>query len=563
MPNLICRRVSFGYDGSDTNVFTDLDLLIDTSWRAALVGANGRGKTTLLRLLAGELLPDRGELELPLPTIRLRDASQFGGATAFEAAKDQAGPYRRWEAQIEALLAAGDAAALARYGEIESRYRERAGYELDARLGAELAGLEVPERLWSRPLDSLSGGEQSRCLLAGLFAVDSAYRLIDEPTNHLDRQGRERLADYLSARSGFLLVSHDRAFLDRSADHVLALNADTVESHRMPFSAWRAAYLDRLRAQERQNTRLKKDIARLESAARERRAGADAREDEKTAGRRQTLPTDRGKDSGFIGARAARQMKRAIAVERRAAQAASDRRASLLDVERQYKVRVPEPPSAAPQRTPLLRAQALTLCRPQPLFAPISFELRAGDRLAILGANGSGKSSLLDLFRGEPLTFHGEWWRASGIEIASVAQLPRWRSGLLRERLALEGLEEGRFRQLMAALGVRGAVLDRPLEQLSQGQLKKIELARALSQPAHLLLWDEPLNYIDIDARENLEAALLTAPVAILFVEHDARFVERVATGSLHLEAPGVIEPRGAPGAASAAATTTQDQVHD
>jgi lincosamide and streptogramin A transport system ATP-binding/permease protein len=535
VPNLICRALSFAYDGAESETFTNLDLVIDTRWRAALVGANGRGKTTLLRLLAGELLPDRGEIERPASCL-LFSSEAAPGLTAFEAAKDVCGPFRAWEREIERLLARGDEPSLARYGEVEMDYRARGGYELDARLSAELEQLGVSDGLSRRPFDALSGGEQTRARLAGLFATEGSYPLIDEPTNHLDLEGRRLLAEYLADKEGFLLVSHDRAFLDAAVDHVIALNPETVDVQRSDYSTWRNAHLTRLADQARSNALLKKDIARLETAARSRRAGAEAREADKTAGGKPRLPSERGGDSGFIGARAARQMKRALAAERRAGRAADRRRESLTDVEKTYPLIMAEPPTPAPLKEPLVRVRNLRIGWQEWLFEPITFEIQDGERIALTGPNGSGKSSLLALLDGNALAkAEGDWTVHGRILTSRSWQIPRWRQGRLRERLLASSLDESRFRQLMAALGVRGGVLDQPLEHLSQGQLKKIELARSLSKPAHLYLWDEPLNYVDVDTRERIEAALLEAVAAIIFVEHDARFVETVATRRVRL----------------------------
>lgn len=547
MSNLICRGLSFAYDGSEAILFSNLDLIIDTQWRAALVGANGRGKTTLLRLLAGELEPDRGVIERPVRTLLYTDRIQQEPLSAWDSARDMAGPFRTWERRIEALLLQGDEVSLAEYGELESTYRSRGGYEIDVRLQTELGALAVPESLWSRQLGSLSGGEQTRVLLAGLFAAGTEFPLIDEPTNHLDLDGRRILASYLAEKTGFLLVSHDRAFLDACIDHVVALNPDTVETQRSSYSLWRQTHEQRLAEQARSNELLKKDIRRLETAAQARRSGAEAREADKTAGGRRRLPSERGGDSGFVGARAARQMKRALAAERRAEQAADDRRGSLVDVEKAYPLKVLLPETAAALHRPLVRLREFSARRGSGLFKPVSFELRTGERLALQGPNGCGKTSLLELLVNgatgvtspaqSDLTGEGVLEVASRIVVSRAWQIPRWRSGFLQEHLQASSLDESYFRQIMAALGVRGSVLDAPLSQLSQGQLKKIELARSLITPAHLYIWDEPLNYVDVDARERLEAALLETTASFIFVEHDARFVERLATTTVRLEA--------------------------
>ena len=272
-----------------------------------------------------------------------------------------------------------------------------------------------------------------------------------------------------------------------------------------------------------------------------RRAGADAREADKTAGGKAQLPSERGSDSGYIGARAARQMKRALAAERRADQAVARRRESLVDVEKHYPVAFVRPATPTPQNEPLVRIRDLRLGWDGGnwLFNPVSFEVGPSDRLALTGPNGSGKSTLLDLLAGQTgMRTEGSWKVHGRIVVSRAYQIPRWRRGLLRSRLLAAGRVESAFRQLMAALGVRGDVLDKPLEHLSQGQLKKIELARSLSEPAHLYLWDEPLNYLDVDTRERLEPALLASGAAFIFVEHDARFVDAIATEQVVLTAP-------------------------
>ena len=519
MATIVCRKVSFGYDGAARNIFNDLDLLIDTGWRTALTGRNGRGKTTLLRLIHGDLLPDRGGLERPVETRRFPISVMEPRITAFEAAKDAAGPFREWERAMSRLLDAGhDEPTLARYGALQSRFQEAGGYSIDADLEGELEALDIGPRLRMRRFDTLSGGERTRCLLAGLFARQTGFPLIDEPTNHLDRSARERLAGYLRGKPGFMMVSHDRAFLDACIDHVIALNPDTVETHRCSFSTWRTQFLERLARQERENAGIRKEIGRLEGTARQRRGWADRRNSEKGA------RNDR---------RAARVVKRAVVAEARAEKAIEERRQTLVDTERRYRLKLRT--RVAPHGRRLATAENLVLVRGQPLFAPVSFQVRPGDRIAVIGPNGSGKTSLLELIAGEPHQCLGTFSCASRLGIARVRQQPRWTTGLLSDRLADEGIDQTRFRQVMAALGVRGDTLDQPIGSMSPGQRKKVELAGSFVVPAELLLWDEPLNFLDIDAREAIEDVVLRDAPTLVFVEHDAAFVDRVATQVVEL----------------------------
>ena len=159
----------------------------------------------------------------------------------------------------------------------------------------------------------------------------------------------------------------------------------------------------------------------------------------------------------------------------------------------------------------------------------------------MVGPNGSGKTSLLELLGGAPLVFDGTFTRPARLDIARVRQHPGWTTGSLSEHLVAAGMDESRFRQIMAALGVRGATLERRLESMSPGQRKKIELARSFLSPADVLLWDEPLNFLDIDAREAIQEVVLQDAPTMVFVEHDAEFVDRVATAAIELRSPAEV----------------------
>ena len=527
MSTIVCRELSFGYDGSERNVFTGLNLVIDIGRRSALVGRNGRGKTTLLRLIHGELTPDRGSIERAVITRRFPCMPSNPAVSAFEAARDAAGPFRRWEAEMGRLLDAADDDALEHYGVLQARFQDAGGYAIDAGISRELAALDMGPAVWRRRFRDLSGGERTRCLLAGLFARDEGLVLIDEPTNHLDCAGRARLAAWLNTRPGFLLVSHDRAFLDACIDQVIALNRDTVETQRTTFSVWRQHFHQRLAAQEMRNAELRKDAARLEASARHRRAAAMKRESDKTA----------HANKGFIGARAARQMKRAIVIERRAEKAIEARKATLADTEKSYDLKIGS--ATARRSRALVTAANLVVHRNGALFEPVSFRVATGDRLAIVGPNGCGKTSLADLIAGESLACEGSLSRPAFVTVAHARQQPRWTRGSLRKRLAGDGIDETRFRHIMAALGVSESALEGPIESMSFGQQKKIELARSIAKPADLLIWDEPLNFVDVDARELVEQAVLRDSPTLVFVEHDATFLDRVSTGRVELVPSG------------------------
>ena len=215
------RNLSFSYEGSAETVFENVSFQLDTNWRLGLVGRNGRGKTTLLRLLQGAL-PCGGQIhadvEFEYFPYAVEDAEAF---------------------TVEVIRAAAPGAE-------------------DWQIARECSLLDLPEELLWQTFESLSFGERTKALLAALFLRDNAFLLIDEPTNHLDAAGRQKLADYLRRKRGFLMVSHDRAFLDGCIDHVLALDRAQITIQRGNFSAWWQEKLQQDQAQLERNEHLKK-----------------------------------------------------------------------------------------------------------------------------------------------------------------------------------------------------------------------------------------------------------------------------------------------------------------
>jgi len=227
--------VAFTYDGSYEPVFDGLTCRLDSGWRLGLIGRNGRGKTTLLKLLAGELRP-RGEIMMPLAPALFPFAVPEGDFTTLEALTACAPATPPW------------------------------------RLTLEMNRLDMPEETLARPYATLSRGEQTKVQLAALFAREDAYPLIDEPTNHLDLEGRRRVGEYLRRQSGFLLVSHDRAFLNRCIDHTLSLNRSGVTVTRGNFDTWEREWERQNQSEQALNDRLQKDVERLTQSVRRQAA---------------------------------------------------------------------------------------------------------------------------------------------------------------------------------------------------------------------------------------------------------------------------------------------------
>ncbi len=286
-------NLTFCHGGSVEPVFRDLSLQLDTSWRLGLVGRNGRGKTTFLRLLAG--------------------AYEYSGTISADMEFDYF-PLRVSDTSEAALLAAE---------------RLSGGAPL-WRLRRELSLLEVPEEVLARPFALLSGGEQTKVLLAALFLREGRFPLIDEPTDHLDARGRAAVSRYLGGKKGFILVSHDRAFLDGCVDHILAMSRESVRVEKGDFSSWCRNKTLRDAFEAGENEKLKKEIGRLREAARRASSWSDRAEGSKFRETASGLKPDRG----YLGHKAAKMMKRSKGIEARRAAAEEEKSALLRDVER-------------------------------------------------------------------------------------------------------------------------------------------------------------------------------------------------------------------------------------
>jgi lincosamide and streptogramin A transport system ATP-binding/permease protein len=519
--------VSFYYSSPYTPIFDDLSVAIDTNWRTGVIGGNGSGKTTLLRLISGELEPMEGEVILGEEAFyfpyRPKDVKQ----KTLQVIKESIAPFSAWEQEMERLLEVGDERSLARYGEILAEYEQSGGYEINYMIEKEFAQMGMTPDLLQRDFNSLSGGEQTRALICSLFLKEGVFPLIDEPTNHLDMEGRELLGKYLARKQGFILVSHDRHFLDLCIDHVLSINRGDVQVSQGNYSQWKENKEREEQFERRQNERLEREIRALELAARKRRVWAERREREKIG---------RG-DKGFIGHRAAKLMRQALSIERRIGEKVEEKRGLLKNIEKERRLKMFTGPKS-PEIVLSMDGVTIELGN-RPIVKDFSLVLSKGERIALLGPNGSGKTTLLRAICGEIEVADGLIHIPKYLTVARAYQEPLWKEGHLRDRLREEGIEEARFRNIMALLGVRGEIFERPLETFSEGERKKIDLCRSFLGQAQLFLWDEPLNYLDVMTREQIERLTLKFQPTMLFVEHDRYFIERVATRTVRLEPAG------------------------
>lgn len=490
------NNLNFTYEGSFDPVFENVTFQIDTNWKLGFIGRNGKGKTTFLKLLmheyeySGSITASVDFEYFPFP---IEDPSLM----TYEILENVNPMMEQWK------------------------------------LIRELNLLDTDPEILYRPFRTLSFGEQTKSLLAALFLKEHAFLLIDEPTNHLDVRAREKMADYLARKKGFILVSHDRDFIDRCADHVLVLNRQSIEVRKGNFSSWYADKSARDDLERRQNESLKKDIHKLKEAARQAARWSDKVEGSKIGTRVAGLKPDRG----HIGHQAAKMMKRAKSLEHRKENAVREKESLLKDVETadSLKINVLDHHSRR-----LVSLQDITIdyrsgntgnCEhSSPLLTHFSLEVLKGERIALSGKNGCGKSSLIKLILGEDIPHTGEIHLAGGLKISYISQDTSRLNGTLSGFAEKQGLDDALFRTVLRKLGLERVQFEKRIEEYSEGQKKKVLLAVSLCEPAHLFLWDEPLNFIDIFSRIQLEELLLASRPTMLFVEHDLAFREKVAT---------------------------------
>ena len=481
-------NLTFAYDGSYENIFENASFQIDTNWRLGFTGRNGRGKTTFLNLLLGKY--------------------EYQGSISASVSFSYF-PYHVADKTIFTIDV------------VEEIYPEYQYWQLVREMNA----LQLNEEVLYRSFETLSNGEQTKLMLAVLFLKENNFLLIDEPTNHLDIQGREIVSQYLNSKKGYILVSHDRAFLDGSVDHILSINKASIDVCRGNFSTWYENKLRQDAFEQAKNEKLKQEVRRLEETAREKAVWSDRVEATKIG----FGPCDRG----YIGHKAAKMMARSKTIEKRQQAAIEEKSQLLKNIERIDALKILQTPFHSKR---LVTLRDVTICYDkEPICEGITFEIQQGDRIALQGANGSGKSSIIKLICGEDIPYTGEMRIGNGLSISYVSQDTSELRGKLTDFARDSGIDESLFLALLAKLDVPKRQMEKDMSSLSAGQKKKVLLARSICQPTHLHIWDEPMNYIDVISRMQIEELLLQFKPTILFVEHDKVFCDNIATKVVQL----------------------------
>ncbi|MDR3191272.1 MAG: ATP-binding cassette domain-containing protein [Lactobacillaceae bacterium] len=501
MSKIALQNLSFAYPGQDA-VFKQVDLVMDTAWKTGLVGRNGRGKTTLLKILTGALKGD-GRISTDIKLTYFPPVVAKPDALTMEVLQDLTGAWT-WELEREIALLHVDLTAL-----------------------------------W-RPFNTLSGGEQTKVLLASVFLDDINFPLLDEPTNHLDAPTRRQVAEYLQRqRHGYIVISHDRAFLNAVTNHTVAIEKQQLITYQGNFAVYEAQKKLRDTTELATNAKLKQEIGRLKETARQKRTFSAAREGDKY-GKRLEKGSGAVFNNGWIGTRAARVMKKAKNLEQRMDNQINAKAKLLKNIETTAQLTMNYEPT---HHQTCIVAQAMNMqikSGKLPLFEQVDFTLFRGKRLAISGANGVGKSKLVSgILDQTELIINGDLKLTPGLKISYVPQNVDNLAGSLMEYTKINQIEYEQLVWHLRQFGLEREVLTTPLEQMSMGQKKKVVLARSLSELANLYIWDEPLNYLDVFNQEQLIELILRVQPTMLIIEHDQHFIEQVADQVVDLKRLG------------------------
>ncbi len=501
--------LTFGYEGSFDNIFENVSFSIDTDWKTGFIGRNGKGKTTFLRLLMG--------------------GYEYKGSITTDKRFDYF-PYRISEADLDKTA-----------DELSEEWKP--GVE-GWRIMCELSSLGVDAEVLYRPIRTLSQGERTKTMLAVLFSGDNEFLLIDEPTNHLDKKGRDIIRDYLKTKKGFILVSHDRNLLDEVADHMLVLNRESIEVMSGNFSTWQENKEKADAHAIAENEKHMKEIGKLKASADRAGRWADKNENTKIGFDPIKEPDRCISTRSYIGAKTKKMQSRVKNFEKRIDREIEEKEGLLRDIETVDDLKLMP---LTHHKKCIVEAKDFSLAYEEGnnVLSRITFQLMQGEILFLAGENGCGKSTLIkailreaefkDNAENTAVYTSGMLETASGLVISYINQDTSGLSGSLKDYAEKNELDYSLLLTLLRKLDLSRVQFEKNIEEYSEGQKKKVLIAASLLSKAHLYIWDEPLNYIDIFSRMQIEKLIETYRPTMIMVEHDERFREKLASKVIEL----------------------------
>lgn len=500
--------LTFAYEGSYDNIFENVSFQLDTDWKLGFTGRNGRGKTTFLRLLLSKnSFDNRDEYGYSYDYT-----GNISASVSFE--------YFPYIVEDKSLCTCDIVYII----NPDCRIWE---------LKREFSKLNINDEVLDRSFETLSFGEQTKVLLGVLFTKENSFLLIDEPTNHLDLEARKLLSDYLNTKKGYILVSHDREFLNGCVDHILSINKTNIEVQKGNFDTWYYNKQQKDNYEKAENERLKKDIKRLSEAAKRTKLWADKAESSKIGFDPQKETTRSIDTRAYMGEKSRRMQKRRKNLEKRKYEEIEDKSKLLKNVEsfeglKLYPLRY--------HNDILIYFRGVSAYYGERrVIDSLCLEVKNGDRIVLRGKNGCGKSTVLRLILGYEIKYQGEFFKGAGLKISYVSQDTSDLSGTLSDYAKQYEIDESLFKTILRKLDFQRHHFEKNIESLSEGQKKKVLIARSLCEQADLYIWDEPLNYIDVYSRIQIEELILKFKPTMLFVEHDKTFSDKISTNIIEM----------------------------
>ncbi len=501
----------------EKNVLDGITFKVDTGERVGLLGKNGSGKSTLFKILTGEMDYDSGEVMIA-PGRRIGLISQIpvypAGYTVEDVLESAFERLHKMEEELQTLteeMARGneDPAILRRYGELSTRFEGMGGYNTKTELNKVAEGLSIPMEMRERLFDSLSGGEKTRVNLGRLILEDTDILLLDEPTNHLDLHAVEWLEEYISHFKGTVLtISHDRYFLDRTVDRVVEIWDGKAEFYAGNYTFYAEEKEKRYEERMRQYEKNQAKIDQLTQSAEQMRLWAF-----------------QGNDKMY---------KRAIVMERRIEKLSTVEKPNK---EKQMKATFGEREFFGDE---VFALRDLSMgFEERSLFSDINLKVRGGERIALIGDNGTGKSTFLKILLGEEKPLGGRIKTGPAVKAAYLPQIvsfPHKERNLVDTMIYETDCSAQTARNRLAAFHFRGEDVFKSVSVLSGGELSRLKLCILMDEDINFLILDEPTNHLDIASREWIESAVEQFKGTLLFVSHDRYFINKFANRIWELE---------------------------
>jgi len=528
----------------DDVILSDVSFVINPAGRVGLVGPNGCGKTTLLRIIVGQEQPDRGTVSTSPAGVTvgyLAQALEFEPeATVGDVMRQAVEGLREAERLVETLagqmvVAQGNELThlMDEYARALAHLEAAGGYRVSYDIDAILAGLGLETVNQDTPVATLSGGQKTRLGLARLLLAHPQLLLLDEPTNHLDLEALEWLEGFLARYAGTLLiVSHDRMLLDRAVTTILELDLLThaVRQYAGNYSDYVEQELAEQVQRWQEYTDQQEEIARLHNAARHLRGVAKFKRGGKADSRDKF-------SKGFFANRGAGTVRRARHIERRVEHLLTDERVEKPRPVWQMKLAFDETPASGKD---VLVLEDLALGYDgRPLFSGVNLTLRLGERIALVGPNGSGKTTLLRGVVGQIVPLAGQIRLGTNVRVGYYSQEQEGlddASNAFEEIRRVAPLGETDVRGFLHYFLFSGDDVFVPVGSLSFGERARLALAKLVAAGCNFLLLDEPINHLDIPSRERFEQGLAAFEGTVLAAVHDRYFIERFATGLWSVE---------------------------